>query len=345
MKIGVCGHLGKNEVFLDGQTIKTKTLVNELKHIYGSKNVFILDTYKWKKNIVFLFFRFVTIIFKCDNIIILPAHNGLKVFVPLFTFFKKIFKFKLHYIVIGGWLPTYLKNNRKMLKKLNEINGIYVETKYMVKELSVLNLKNIIHLPNFKKLKILEKNQLINTNKEVYKLCTFSRVIKEKGIEDAIQIVTNVNNDFNKIVYSLDIYGQIDVDYQNEFNKLLNDCPDYISYKGLIDYSDTVVVLKNYFALLFLTQYKTEGIPGTIIDAYAAGLPIISYNWNSASEIIEQCKTGFIFEMGESKNIEDFLITLYNEPEIINSIKINCLEKSNLYKPEVVIKELSKYLI
>jgi len=170
------------------------------------------------------------------------------------------------------------------------------------------------------------------------------RPMKEKGIEDAIQIVTYINNYYGKTVYTLDIYGSIDSDYQKRFNHLMNNSSDYILYGGIIDYSKTVEVLKDYYAMMFLTYYKTEGTPGSIIDAYSAGLPVISYNWNSAGEVIKQNKTGFIFETGDTKSIEDFLIDLYHESDVINPMKINCLEESKLYKPELVIKKLSKYL-
>ena len=37
-------------------------------------------------------------------------------------------------------------------------------------------------------------------------LCTFSRVMKEKGIEDAVYAVRTVNEHFGRTVYTLDIY-------------------------------------------------------------------------------------------------------------------------------------------
>lgn len=36
-KIGICGHFGDNHVFLDGQTIKTKIIANEIKKNFDKK--------------------------------------------------------------------------------------------------------------------------------------------------------------------------------------------------------------------------------------------------------------------------------------------------------------------
>jgi len=47
-------------------------------------------------------------------------------------------------------------------------------------------LKNVLVMPNFRQLRIVDINELQDTHALPYKLCTFSRVLKEKGIEDAI---------------------------------------------------------------------------------------------------------------------------------------------------------------
>ena len=57
-----------------------------------------------------------------------------------------------------------------------------------------------------------------------------------------------------------------------------NNCARYC---GIKDPKDSVKTLKNYFALVFPTRFYTEGIPGTIIDAYYAGVPVIASKWES----------------------------------------------------------------
>lgn len=45
------------------------------------------------------------------------------------------------------------------------------------------------------------------TKQEPLRLCTFSRVMKEKGIEDAVNAVEAVNEYFGRLVYTLDIWS------------------------------------------------------------------------------------------------------------------------------------------
>lgn len=40
----------------------------------------------------------------------------------ILNYLKKIFKFKLIYVVIGGWLPEEVNNNSKLKKELNKFD-------------------------------------------------------------------------------------------------------------------------------------------------------------------------------------------------------------------------------
>jgi len=343
--VGICGHFGKNANFFDGQTVKTKTLTEELMKKLKPNNVLTLDTYGWKRNPILLLIKSCILAFKCKNIVILPAHNGVKVFSTIFTLLNKILKRKLHYVVIGGWLPNLLRENHKLKKRLHDFTGIYVETNVMFEELRKLGLWNIRLLPNFKRLSILDEKELVFSYNKPYKLCTFSRVMAEKGIEDAIDAVIAINKNFGKEIFTLDIYGQIDESYKERFEKMQKSFPGYISYKGCVDFNESVKVLKDYFALIFPTHFKTEGIPGTIIDAYSAGLPVLASQWDAASEIINHGITGFIYDFAQKSKLKELLLIISENPNMILNNKINCLRKAKKYSSETVVEEFIKYLM
>ncbi|RDU37126.1 glycosyltransferase family 1 protein [Neobacillus piezotolerans] len=344
-KIGVCGHFGNEKNLLNGQTIKTKLITEELKRHFGSHKLKTIDSHGWKRNPIKLIIKSFLLMVNCQNIIIMPANNGLKVFAPLFFLFKKFFNNKkLHYVVIGGWLPELLEKNPSLKNILQKFDTIFVETYKMIEDLDKLGLKNIEYLPNFKRLEILEENELEYNLEEPYKLCTFSRVIKEKGIEDAIEAVKKLNRIFDREIFILDIYGQIDEKYMERFEKLEENFPSYISYKGMVNFNDTVDILKKYFVLLFPTHFRTEGIPGTIIDAYAAGIPVIASNWNSAEEIIIQDQTGYIYNFMQTTELEEILYQIAKEPLRTNSMKKKCLKRAKQYSSKKVIGEFVKHL-
>ena len=104
-------------------------------------------------------------------------------------------------------------------------------------------------------------------------------------------------------------------------------------------------MLKNYFALLFPTHYFTEGIPGTIIDAYAAGVPVISAKWGSFSDVINEGITGFSYKFNNVTDLIKRLGYVANNANCITDLKLNCLEKSRYYLPCSIVKILIEKLI
>ena len=246
-KVSVIGHFGFGGNHLGGQTIKTKTVTQELAIKLGEEQVMRVDTHGGKKALLRLFLQSISALRRTRNVIILPAHNGLRLFAPVLTLFNKIFKRKLFYIVIGGWLPVFLQKRKRLAKKLKKFDGIFVETNSMKNALEDMGFSNVEVMPNCKDLQVLQEEELVHLQGEPYKLCTFSRVMREKGIEDAVNAVKAVNQDFGRTVYTLDIYGQVDERQVDWFENLQQEFPEYIKYGGLVPFDKSVEILKNYF--------------------------------------------------------------------------------------------------
>lgn len=337
-RVCVCGHFGTGENLLNGQTVKTKIVTNELEKHFGAGEVYKLDTHGGIKALFKLPIQTWKAMRTCKNIIMLPAHNGVRVLTPILLIWNVLFHRKLHYVVIGGWLPKFLKNKRTLTNQLMRFDGIYVETKTMKLALEKAGFHNVVVMPNCKNLDILDESELVYHTSEPYKLCTFSRVMKEKGIEDAVNAVKIVNEKFGRVVYVLDIYGQVDSGQVDWFEKLQKEFPEYVHYKGLVPFDQSVNVLKNYFALLFPTRFYTEGIPGTVIDAYAAGIPVVSAKWESFYDIVDDRSTGIGYEFGSVEKLSKALFEIKECKVDFDKLKLNCLEKSKQYIPSEALK-------
>lgn len=342
-KIAVIGHFAFGKEYLDGQTVKTKVLAQVLCSHFGEDAVINLDTHGWSKNPLGFFRQVLTTAKQAKHVIILPAHNGLKVLVPLLSAGAKKYGFKLHYAVVGGWLPKVLAQRPGLVKKLKQFTGIYVETGTMKKALERMDLANVELMFNCKDLQILTAEQLLVPSIP-YKLCTFSRVMQEKGMEDAIDIVRAVNENRGQTVYTLDIYGPVDPAQTQWFEDLKKSFPEYVRYMGAVPFDQSVQILKDYFALLFPTRFYTEGVPGTIIDAYAAGLPVVSAKWESFEDVIDDGKTGYGYEFGNKDAFFEILDQISHEPERITNLKMNCITKARDFTPERALEVLVKKL-
>ena len=148
------------------------------------------------------------------------------------------------------------------------------------------------------------------------------------------------NEALGRNAYALDIYGPVDGNQTQWFDDLRKAFPDYVRYGDCVPFDKSVEVLQSYFALLFPTRYYTEGIPGTIIDGYAAGVPVISARWESFTDLVEDGVTGYGYEFGSVTALQEQLVLAANDPDRILKLKENCLRRSQDYIPRNAVAVL-----
>lgn len=338
-KVLIVGAFGFDGEYNDGQTVKTRELYYGLCEKIGSENIDYIETIGWKKNPIKLLLSFFNKAKCSESIIMLPAQNGIYVFSRLLLFAKRLFKNRIYYDVIGGWVGNLLEKQKRLKKCLISFDSIWVETSVLKKQLLNLGFNNIEIIRNFKNLQIVNLDDKKPIDKDCLKLCIFSRINYMKGISDAINVVALINNEKDQEV-KLDIYGPIADEYENDFRNLLEEHNTQINYKGVVSPLSSVDILKDYDALLFPTKYKNEGLPGTIIDAYAAGVPVISARWDSFFDIVEEGKTGIGYTINDLKELKEAIIWAIKNRELLYRMKINCTKKAKEFLRETVVDEL-----
>ena len=344
VKVSVLGHFGRGETLLNGQTVKTKIITEELQRSLGREQVLKIDTHGGWKTLVKAPFQTISALKNSRNILIFPAQNGLRVYAPLLSFFRRFFRGrKLHYVVIGGWLPSFLTERKNLAKALKEFDGIYAETGTMKSALEKQGFQNVFVMPNCKKLTVLAEEDLVFPDKEPLRLCTFSRVMREKGIEDAVRAVTEANKSLGRTAFSLDIYGQVDENQTEWFEKLQKTFPDFARYGGAISFDRSVETLKNYFALLFPTYYEGEGFAGTLIDAFSAGVPVMASDWKYNTELVNE-KVGYIFKTRDTDALCELLKAAAKDPTNMLEKRKHCLREAEKYTVAETVKILKKQI-
>jgi glycosyltransferase involved in cell wall biosynthesis len=113
---------------------------------------------------------------------------------------------------------------------------------------------------------------------ESFRLVYVGHVKQEKGVLELMEAVRRLGGDV-----VLDIYGPILGDIS--FKDLIL---GHSSYCGPVDPAVVPQLLGRYDALVLPTYYAGEGYPGVILEAYAAGLPVISTNWQCIPEIVTE---------------------------------------------------------
>lgn len=342
MRIGVIGHFGGTEKFNDGQTVKTVAIYDALIG-YGIKGVDKIDTYYIKRNPLKFLWLFMSALCKDKKYIVLLSSNGRKALFPILSFMSRYMKKEVYHYGIGGRLAREVEMDPKLKNYVSSFKSNWMESIELADQLQKLGIRNAIYLPNFKRLSILNESELCDKYSEPYKLCTFSRVMKEKGIEDAIDAVREINHKCQRRVVLLDIYGQAEKSYLRHLNEVIKQ-DEACQYCGVVPANKSVEALKNYYALLFPTHWKHEGIPGTIIDGLSAGIPVIARRWQYCDEMLQHKVTGYIYDFDKPKELKDMILYAIGHTEETVKMKKACIRRAYDYSEDYVINYIVKQM-
>lgn len=339
-RVGIIGHFGGSEFFADGQTIKVKSLVEAFEKFAPEIKLDKVDTYYAKKSPIKFIYSFILCL-ACDKkIVFFPATHSRKVLFPFFYFLSKTTNKEFYHDCIAGSMNKHIQERPSWIKYLNSYKANWMESPLQVEQMKKLGVSTVSYMPNFKHLEPISKEELIRIEyTKPYKFCTFSRIEALKGIEDALIAIQKVNDIHPNSAY-LDIYGPVQPGSEKWFENILQKYKAICKYCGIIKPNDSVDTVKNYVALLFPTQYFTEGMPGTIVDAMFAGVPVIARRWMWCDNMIKDQYNGLVYEFNQPEKLQSLLLQVVENINTIKSMKINCLLESEKYSVKPTITRI-----
>ena len=339
--ICVVGAFGFINPHYDGQTIKTRNLLTLLKVKGVDVDFFEAQKLRIKKLSVLKMFWQVML---CKTVYYLPAQNNLAFLFPIIYWIAKLSKTKLHYFVVGGWLVEFLEDKPRHRMKMSKIAGIHCETMLMKNALEKeYGFKNVDVFPNFR------MNDFCPTphhEANKLKLVFMARIIKMKGLDLIFELGNMIMGKGLQCHITIDFYGPQqnddgDVEY---FNTNISKYP-FMKYHGPLEPSDIYSTLEKYDAMLLPTHFYTEGLPGSILDAYISGIPVVVTKWKHATEFVDDGETGIIIPFEDNGTaLVDSVMRLYENTELLNEMKQKANIKWHDFSSEKAWELLQNYI-
>ncbi|MBS3172181.1 glycosyltransferase family 4 protein [Candidatus Woesearchaeota archaeon] len=157
----------------------------------------------------------------------------------------------------------------------------------------------------------------IQNNKEIYSKGKYLLFISaggeekiRKGVIYLEKVLPDIFKEF-KDVKLLHVGGQIDWNIPKEFQ-------ERIVSVGKVSWRD---MPKYYNSSLFIISCSlNEGFPNTLLEAMAAGLPIISSDIQGINEYIKNMEEGIIYKRGDISELKKAIKTLLDNPNLIKSM-------------------------
>ena len=137
------------------------------------------------------------------------------------------------------------------------------------------------------------------------------RLIYAKGVHDLISAFADIEREFNNLKLLIAGYGT----HRQELENLAeNKCKEKILFLGKKNQEEIVEVLS--ITDVFVNPSYSEGLPTSILEASAIGLPIVATDVGGTSEIIEDYKTGLIVPPGDPKLLKEKISELIEDKDL-----------------------------
>jgi len=257
--------------------------------------------------------------------------------------YKFILQFHFNYVKFPS--PNSFRN-KFLLKVISLSSGFIVLSNdwLSIKDLfygkSIKVIPNAIDISEYQKIDLIEKNR---DNNKVYVLY-LGHIGKEKGVFDLLEAIIEILNT-NKLDVYLDYFGESisPGDYVE-----LEDLIKSSGFKKNITihkpvYGEEKIKVFSNSHILVLPSYH-EGMPISIIEAMASGLPVIASNVGGIPDQIVDGITGFLFPPGHIDQLKKLLIELINNPELRVNMGVLARKRAiEFFDIRVKVSLLSEY--
>ena len=344
----ILGYFGYRTNQLDGQTVKTRNILHLLNSKLRPNSVEYFDTEElhYKKSSIFTMLKLVC---RCHKLVYIPAHNNLKYFAFPLYILSILFHFKVIHVSVGGWLTNFLQKHSLTKYAVSNYEVILTQAEIDKEHLThQFGFHHVLVFPNFRVDSCsppFAKTHDLN-RASIFRIVFMARINKKKGLDWMDILASHIEDNYAKGNVIIDFYGPLFEGDKAFFSEMLSRHPMTMNYKGALNPSEIVQILSDYDVLVLPTHYYTEGFPGSILDAYRSGIPVIVTEWQHAKQFVRNGETGCIipFKNGENELCKkvDLLI---NNPEKLKYLKKQALKESLLYTQESAWKIIKEYLV
>lgn len=225
-----------------------------------------------------------------------------------FVFWMKVFRKKIIFHLHNRGIA---KNSKRKFNQLlykfvfNNSNIIHLSGKLIQIEFSTLGLKNVkFHIVpngvdlNFSDVPAIKKDKAV-------RLLFFSNLFIEKGIFILLEVFEKICQKHQNVFLSI-IGAPVD-QTTDKLIQLLNDrkiLKERVTYHGALFNEAKLKAFQDSDIFVFPSYFEEECFPLVILEAMAAGLPIIASDIGAIRDIVENGRNGYVVKVQDNEMLQ-----------------------------------------
>ena len=176
-----------------------------------------------------------------------------------------------------------------------------------------------------------------NNIKEKHLVLFFGRLNPTKGPEMLAKTAVNITKERKDIAF---LWVGPDEGKAEEVKELIKGYKN-MKYLGPINGKEKIAEMYQAAEVYVIPSYR-EGLPLTLFEAMASGLPIVASPVNGIPYEMSQPENGFFSNYGDLESLENNIIKLIEDKKLAKGISKNNFNKSKNYDWDDIYREYMK---
>lgn len=268
---------------------------------------------------------------RCDVVTVHASTTGMAFIGPVVCAVAKLWKRPLLVRKFGGGdYRTYRFPRRSLIRWTVRNADLYLaETKALVQAAIEDKVTKVRWFPNSRPMGPQRPVQSAQCRRFVY----VGQVRPTKGIGEIIQAAERCDERM-----SVDVYGP----FLDGLGESMFDGLKRVKYCGVLAPEKVAQALRGYHALLLPTYHTGEGYPGVILEAYQAGLPVITTRWRFLPEIVDE-SAGILIAPHDSDALYQAMMKLVDSPELYARLCQGTIQWRQMFSSEYWVDQFARY--
>lgn len=93
---------------------------------------------------------------------------------------------------------------------------------------------------------------------------------------------------------------------------------------------------------LYVTTSRQEGLPVSVIEAMAIGLPVVASNIRGHCDVVHSGRNGFLYALGSREDFCGAVLHLYRDKELCTAIGQNNVHDSQKYSVDIAVNKMAQ---